>query len=191
MNKGIMSLPNLKPGKTLNKVTAEVVRSFCNSDEVSRVMPGKKDYISIKVSGVKIHEHKRLLLCNLKELYSHFKNSHPAVKVGFSKLASLHPRNCIMACAICTHSMCVCTIHQNVKLMLEACKISNLTRSSEDHLSMHQHCFSTMNCSSPQTNCFFHDHSECPGCTDVENTLEDVFTDEAIENSGFQQTGVN
>jgi hypothetical protein len=42
MNKGIMSLPNLKPGKTLNKVTAEVVRSFCNSDELRRVMCGKK-----------------------------------------------------------------------------------------------------------------------------------------------------
>jgi hypothetical protein len=43
------------------------VKSFYNSDEVSRVMPGKKDYVSIKVSGVKIHEQKLLLLCNLKE----------------------------------------------------------------------------------------------------------------------------
>jgi hypothetical protein len=30
-------------------------KKIYNSDEVSRVMPGKKDYISIKVSGVKIH----------------------------------------------------------------------------------------------------------------------------------------
>jgi hypothetical protein len=58
MNQGIMSSPNLKQGKTLNKVTIEVVKSFYNSDEVSRVMPGKKDHISIKVSGVKIHEQK-------------------------------------------------------------------------------------------------------------------------------------
>jgi hypothetical protein len=70
-------------------------------------MPGKKDYISIKVNGVKIHEQKRLLLYNLKELYSHFRNSHPEVKVGFSKLASLHPRNCIMAGASGTHSVCM------------------------------------------------------------------------------------
>jgi hypothetical protein len=90
-------------------------------------MPGKNDYISIKVSGVKIHEQKRLLLCNLKELYSHFKNSHPAVKVGFSKFASLCSRNCIMASASDTHSVSVCTIHQNVMLMLQACKISELT----------------------------------------------------------------
>jgi hypothetical protein len=83
MDEGIMSSPNPKPGKTLNKVTVEVVKSFYNSDEVSRVMPGKKYNISIKVSGVKIHKQKRLLLCNVKELYSHFKNSHPGVKVGF------------------------------------------------------------------------------------------------------------
>jgi uncharacterized lipoprotein YajG len=52
MDQGIMSSPNPKPGKTLNEVTVEVIKSFYNSDEVSRVVPGKKDYISIKVSGV-------------------------------------------------------------------------------------------------------------------------------------------
>jgi hypothetical protein len=40
MDQGIMSSPNPKPGKTLNEVTNEVIKSFC--DEVSRVMPDKK-----------------------------------------------------------------------------------------------------------------------------------------------------
>jgi hypothetical protein len=70
-------------------------------------MPGTKDNILIKVSGVKIHEQKQSLLCNLKELYCHFKNSHPGVKIGFSKFSSLHPRNCIMAGASGTHSVCM------------------------------------------------------------------------------------
>jgi hypothetical protein len=109
------------------------VKSFYNCDEVSRVMPGKNDYISVKLSGVKIHEQKLLLLCSLKELYSHFKNPHPGVKVGFLKFASLHSRKCVMAVASGTRSVCVCTIHQNVKLMLKVCKISKLTRSSEHH----------------------------------------------------------
>jgi hypothetical protein len=34
MDQGIMSSPNLKPGKTLNEVTVEVLKSICNSDEV-------------------------------------------------------------------------------------------------------------------------------------------------------------
>jgi hypothetical protein len=86
MDQGIMSSLNPKPGKTLNKVTVEVVKSFYNSDEVSTVMPSKKYYISIKVSGVKIHEQKQLLLCNLKELHSHFKNSHLKFAIASQKL---------------------------------------------------------------------------------------------------------
>jgi hypothetical protein len=188
MDQGIMSSPNPKPGKNLNKVTVEDVKSFYNSDEVSRVMPGKRDYISIKVSGVNMHEEKRLLLCN-------FKNSHAGVNVGVLKFASMHPRNCIMAGARGTHSVCVCTIHQNVKLMLEACKISELTRNSEHHLSVYQNCLSIMICNPPQTNCFFCDCSKCPGPTNLENILDDVFTYDELKtspsNSGFRQTGVN
>jgi hypothetical protein len=52
--------------------------------------------------------------------------------------------------------------------MLEACEISELTRSSEHHL-------------------FPRDCSESPEPTDLENTLEDVFTDNAIENITFKQ----
>jgi hypothetical protein len=62
-----MSSHNPEPGKTLKEVTVEVVKSFCNSDELSRVMLGKTAYLSFKVSGVRIHEQERLLLCNLKE----------------------------------------------------------------------------------------------------------------------------
>jgi hypothetical protein len=44
-----------------------------------------------------------------------------------------------------------------------------------------------MICIQPQTNCFFHDYSECPGPTDLENTLQYVFTDNATENIAFKQ----
>jgi hypothetical protein len=114
MDQDIMSSPNPKPGKTLNKVTVEDVKSSYNSDEVRRLMPGKKDYISIKVSGVKIHVEKRLLLCNLKDLCSHFKNSHPGVKVCFSKFASSRPRNCTMAGA--SGTQCVSVYNSPIQL---------------------------------------------------------------------------
>jgi hypothetical protein len=107
MDQGITSSPNPKPVKTLNEVTVEVLKSFYNSDEVTRLMSGTEDYILIKVSGVKIREQKQLL-CNLKELYSHFKNSHPGVKVGFSKFASLHPRNYYGMHKWYTQCVCVC-----------------------------------------------------------------------------------
>ena len=40
------------------------------------------------------------------------------MKIGFSKFAELRPRYCVLAGASGTHSVCICTIHQNVKLMI-------------------------------------------------------------------------
>jgi hypothetical protein len=58
MGLGIMNSPNPKPGKTLNEVSAEVVKSSYNSCEVSSLLLGKKDYISVKVNVIKIHKQK-------------------------------------------------------------------------------------------------------------------------------------
>jgi hypothetical protein len=44
-----------------------------------------------------------------------------------------------------------------------------------------------MICNPSQTNYSFRDCSECPGPTDLENTLEDVFTSDEIENIAFKQ----
>lgn len=46
--------------------------------------------------------------------------------------------------------------------------------------------FFSMICNLCHTKCFFCDHSECPGCDNLENTLEDVFIDYAIENIAFK-----
>ena len=49
--KGILATPDSKPGHTLAPKTAELVLAFYNSDEVSRIMPGKKDFVSVKENG--------------------------------------------------------------------------------------------------------------------------------------------
>jgi hypothetical protein len=59
--------PNPKPGKTVTEVTAEAAVTSYNSDELSRAMPGRKDYVPIKGSGVEIHEQK-LLLCSVESI---------------------------------------------------------------------------------------------------------------------------
>jgi hypothetical protein len=120
-----MSSPNPKPGKTSNEFTVEVVKRFYKSKEVSRLMPFKKDYILTKVSGVKVHEQKQLLLCNFKDLYSHFKNSHPRVKVGFSKFASLCPRNYYDRCKWCTQCVCVC-VYNSPKCEVNVGSLQNI-----------------------------------------------------------------
>eukprot|EP00731_Ephydatia_muelleri_P007530 Em0003g1778a len=128
-NKGILSSPNSKTRPSLSEDTVELVKSFYCSDSISRVMPGKKDFLSVrKADGEKEHRQKRLVLCNLKEAYHQFKTEHPDVKVGFSKFAELRPKECVLAGATGTHSVCVCAIHQNVKLMMAGGRLESLTK---------------------------------------------------------------
>ena len=93
---------------------------FCESDDISRVMPGKKDF------GKHQHVKKRLVLSNLREVHHEFKERIPDCKVGFSKFAELRPKHCVLAGASGTYSVCVCTIHQNVKLMSFEMQIPDL-----------------------------------------------------------------
>lgn len=86
---------------------------------MSSIMPGMKNYVSVREeSGRKIHRQKRLILCNLKELYESFKKEMNDAQVGFSTFASLRPQHCILAAASGTHSVYVCPMHQNLKLMV-------------------------------------------------------------------------
>ncbi|XP_054711072.1 uncharacterized protein LOC129220668 [Uloborus diversus] len=52
--KGVMSCPDPKPGKTLDYETAKKVTDLYESEEISRMMPGKKDFISLKISNKKV-----------------------------------------------------------------------------------------------------------------------------------------
>ena len=87
-------------------------------------MPGRKDYVSVSEGEGRVHKQKRLVLCNLRELYAIFKDQHPSDHIGFSKFASLRPKHCVLAGASGTHTVCVCTYHQNVKLMIHAAELN-------------------------------------------------------------------
>ena len=146
--KGIFSTPNPKPGRSLPQTSIDVVVHFYESDENSRVMPGKKDCISVRGAEGRITIQKRLILSNLRELYRLFKDKHPEQKIGFSKFAELRPRHCVLAGASGTHSVCVCTIHQ---LMMQS--IKGLTTSNGTSLQAYQHCISQAICNPPLPSC--------------------------------------
>ncbi|CAH0562925.1 unnamed protein product [Brassicogethes aeneus] len=116
---GILSVPTKKTGRELSSAVVSTVTNFYNDDEMSSIMPGKKDFISVRNdNGTKVQCQKRLVLCNLKELHKTFNSRHPEVKIGFSSFASLRPKHCILAGGCGTHTVCVCSIHQNIKLMI-------------------------------------------------------------------------
>ena len=93
LEKGILELPDQKRGKAVTEEVKNYVTSFYTDDEFSRQMPGKKDFVSM---GKKVHMQKRLLLFDLKELYSAFKKHYPNINIGFSKFCSLRPKWCIL-----------------------------------------------------------------------------------------------
>ena len=82
------------------------------------MLPGKKDYVSLKENNTRVHIQKLLFLMNLSELYQEFKKDYPDNKIGISKFCELRPKNCTTVESHGSHSVCVCKIHQNVKLMV-------------------------------------------------------------------------
>lgn len=184
-HKGILSTPEQRPGKNLSTETAELIKKFYESDEVSRPMPGIKDCISMKDNeGKKVKVSKRLLLCNLKEAYQLLKEKSHALKVGFSKFAELRPKNCILAGQSGTHSVCVCTIHQNVKLMIENSKMCFVT---DGNIKNYKDCFLKMMCNPPSIDCYFSNCVTCPGIDEIKKILEDGLEENLIETVTFRK----
>ena len=83
----------------------------------------KKNFVNV---SYKQHEQKCLILCNLLELYIYstsFAQKCPQIKSVFSLFSSLQPKQCVTVGATGTQSICVCAIHPNAALILEALDI--------------------------------------------------------------------
>lgn len=151
--KGILGQCDKNKGKVLSEDIRQAVSDFYEDDDYSRIMPGKKDFVSVKnKDGDKDRHQKRLILTNLAELYAKWKDVHPDKKIGFSTFASLRPKWCIFAGKSGTHSVCVCKYHQNPKLMAASC----LTCSVHDVM---EHCV----CSIASEKCMMGQCKDCPG----------------------------
>ena len=107
-----------KKGRSIDNDIISRVKDFYQCDEVSRMCPGKRDFISIKENGLKVHKQKYLLLANISEIYVLYKEKYPEDKIGISKFYQLRPPWCVTIGASGMHNVCVCVTHQNIKLLL-------------------------------------------------------------------------
>lgn len=85
-----------KPGKCLSDSLVNAVKDFYCSDEISRCLPGKKDYVSVRVDGERKHLQKRLLLSTCREAHILFKEQYPNLKIGISAFTKLRPKVIIL-----------------------------------------------------------------------------------------------
>ena len=144
-------------------------------------MPGMKDFVSVKQSdGKRVHIQKWLILSNLRKLYLNFKEKHPTASIGFSKFAELRPKHCILAGASGTHSVCVCTIHQNVKLMLHAWKLPS-------PFTTYQECLAWLTCNPATPGCHLGYCSSCPGIDNLKSRLMSLLDDNLIDCVDYKQ----
>ncbi|XP_044594854.1 uncharacterized protein LOC123272219 [Cotesia glomerata] len=184
---GLLSTPESKLGRTITDQVKLKVENFYNDDEYSAQMPGMKDFVSIRSDdGNRIHVQKRLILSNLKELYQCFCEINPAERIGFSKFASLRPKHCVLAGASGTHTICVCTIHQNVKLMMLGANIYSLTRNTEKPIKHYSDYLSMIICENPSFQCYLGGCKNCPGVDELSKILLKCFEDREIENITYK-----
>ena len=185
--KGILSSPNPKKGSMLSQDIIEGVKQFYLSEEVSRMMPGKKDKVTAKVNGQKVHLQKQLVLCNLKEAYTLYKEKFPETKIGFSKFAELRPAQCVLAGASGTHSVCVCTIHQNIKLMFIGSKMEEVSKGTDMPMYSAKDCLSYVLCSPPSVSCCLGKCDNCGDTDKLKNHLENLFEESSIDEITYKK----
>ena len=200
--KGLLSTPDPKAGKRIPEELVKKVKQFYESDKISRQMPGRKDYVTIKINGVKEHVQKRLILVTEHEAFLFFREENPDVKLGFSKFAEARPRHVVLPGASGTHNVCVCSYHQNPKLMIANSKISSQCEfktivhrdrdgdSDGDNFDgeiKYQHLVARLMCNPPQIACWMGECKECKDTDKFEDDLLKIFEGLEIENITFKQ----
>ena len=130
-----------------------------------------------------VHEGKRLLLNNLKELYAIYKEQHANQEiVGFSKFCALRPKWCKVVRSPGGHNVCECAIHQNTVLAADACEFN------------YKELMSKVVCDSSNKMCMVHRCPACPGAAGLKVYLEKELTagdngnsDDYCDEVSFQQ----
>ena len=113
---GVLYLTLQKKDKSVSHEMKEEIVLFYEDDKISRIIPRKKDYVSI---GRNIHTQKSLL-ANLKELHPISKSKYPPRQIGFSKFCSLHPKWCVCSSWFIWNTFCLC-VHSSPKHEINSC----------------------------------------------------------------------
>lgn len=184
---GILTSPNPKKGRPLAFETESLINAFYIDDSCSRVMPGMKDYVSVKKrDGSREQVQKRLLLCNLSELHSIFKEQNPGIDISLSKFAQLRPRHCVLAGASGTHTVCVCVHHENMKLMLDGLNLREITKDSDFPMIDYHDALNKIVCTDATPECYLNECSSCPGTNELNDFLKSILADQCIDRIEYQ-----
>ena len=158
--------PKLSKGKRVTPEDRRSIIEFYESDEVSRLCAGSKDFVMVRnEDGEKVKKQKRLILGNLREIYVSYKSLVGDKALGFSTFAALRPRHCVLPGPSGTHTVCVCVQHQNAKLMVESLGVTGLSYHDLIEFAV---------CDAENQDCMLGKCSKCPGEGGVLSFLEAI-----------------
>ena len=98
----------------------------------------------------------------LERMFMFLSDKHKDLKITFSKFDSLRPKWCITVGSKGTYSVCVCTAHQNVKLLLSSV---NLSKDYHELLEL-------IVCDRNSKECMIHHCECCSGVNVVKKIIE-------------------
>lgn len=116
-----------------NPELRQKVVTFYNSDDISRMMAGKRDYVIVRrPKESKQYLQKRYMYLTLDEAYATFRDLYPESLISRSKFCSLRPPNVLLQRET-PNNVCVCYIHANfLSLVNELATVSDCPRYSHD-----------------------------------------------------------
>ena len=131
-------------------------------------MPDKKYNVSVS-NGV----HKQRL-GKLQKVFVKWNNyiplskkTHPDVNIGFSKFCDLRPKCCVLADSRRTHSVYVCSSHQNAMLLVD---VMDWDLAYKDLIKKIIY--------NPESNkCIIHRSESCPGTATLKEFLDQELSD--------------
>lgn len=181
---GVGSRAVKKKGRPLEQSTVEIIRNFYLSDEISRIMPGRKYFKLFRIDGVQHQEQKRLLTGNIRTLHEEFKKMYPHIKVSVSKFRQLTSSSMYLSGPKGTHNVCECKTHENVRLKFAG--IKKQLKQLEIELN-YRNCLKGMICSPPKPDCFLQKCSNCPGNKEICDRIKLIFQTHNISSLSFDQ----
>ena len=113
-----------KRKNTLRSTMSGHIIEFLERDDNSRMMPGKKDFKTVrgKEGPEKEKKQKRILNNYMKNLDEKYLADFPERKIFLSIFCRFRPAYLLLV-NFASRSVCLCSLHQNIALKLKALKL--------------------------------------------------------------------
>lgn len=122
----------------------------------------------------------------MKEAFELFKSKNQE-KIS-SKFTELRPKECVLAGGAGTHTVCICTIHQNMKLMISGSHLGKLTKGENYHLTDNHQCILAVTCNEVSASCYLGDCSTCSKLMDdFVLYMEEIFYKNSVDDFVYKQ----